>query len=153
MRCTTLDAKGAVSSMAAHVPKEVLCRKFHIQPRDLRKLDSAAGANVVVPTILSRRECVILTVLHLRMVITATSVTIFDSVGSEDRCVAAKCSLCGVTLTDGASPTHSWLKGVFVWSLEHALKTTGKAAHGLPYEFRALEAGALSSLILLKLRK
>ena len=87
VRCTTLDAQGAVSSMAAHVPKEVLCRKFNIQPRDLRKLDSAAGANVVVPTILSRRDCVILTVLHLRMVITAKEVTIFDSVGSEDRCV------------------------------------------------------------------
>ncbi|GAA5843307.1 hypothetical protein JCM9279_002057 [Rhodotorula babjevae] len=122
VRCTTLDAQGAVSSMAAHVPKEVLCRKFNIQPRDLRKLDSAAGANVVVPTILSRRDCVILTVLHLRMVITAKEVTIFDSVGSED----------------------SWLKGVFVWSLEHALKTTGKAAHGLPYEFRALEAALIN---------
>lgn len=46
------------------------------------------------------------------------------------------------------SSSCSWLKGVFVWSLEHALKTTGKAAHGLPYEFRALEAGALPFLAL-----
>ncbi|GAA6054356.1 hypothetical protein JCM3770_003333 [Rhodotorula araucariae] len=120
VRCTTLDAKGAVSSMAAHVPKEVLCRKFNIQPRDLRKLDGAV--NVVVPTILSRKECLILTILHLRMVITAKEVTIFDSVGSED----------------------SWLKGVFIWSLEHALKATGKASHGLPYEFRALEAALIN---------
>ncbi|BGP50746.1 magnesium ion transporter [Rhodotorula kratochvilovae] len=120
VRCTTLDAKGAVSSMAAHVPKEVLCRKFNIQPRDLRKLDGAV--NVVVPTILSRKECLIVTILHLRMVVTAKEVTIFDSVGSED----------------------SWLKGVFIWSLEHALKATGKASHGLPYEFRALEAALIN---------
>lgn len=39
---------------------------------------------------------------------------------------------------------RSWLKGVFVWSLEHALKATGKAAHGLPYEFRALESCLIS---------
>ncbi|GJN93504.1 hypothetical protein Rhopal_006561-T1 [Rhodotorula paludigena] len=120
VRCTTLDAKGAVSSMAAHVPKDELCRKFSIQPRDLRKLDGAV--NVVVPTILVRKQCIILTILHLRVVVTAKEVTIFDSVGSED----------------------SWLKGVFIWSLEHALKATGKAAHGLPYEFRALEAALIN---------
>ncbi|GAA5985096.1 hypothetical protein JCM10908_002522 [Rhodotorula pacifica] len=120
VRCTTLDARGKVSSMVAHVPKDELCKRYGIQPRDLRKLDSAVPTSV--PTILSRRNCIILTMLHLRVVITAQEVTIFDSVGSED----------------------SWLKGVFVWSLEHALKATGKAAHGLPYEFRALESCLIS---------
>lgn len=120
VRCTTLDARGKVSSMVAHVPKDELCRRYGIQPRDLRKLDSAVPTSV--PTILSRRNCIILTMLHLRVVITAQEVTIFDSVGSED----------------------SWLKGVFIWSLEHALKATGKAAHGLPYEFRALESCLIS---------
>ncbi|BGP57615.1 hypothetical protein JCM8202_000520 [Rhodotorula sphaerocarpa] len=120
VRCTTLDARGKVSSMVAHVPKEELCKRYGIQPRDLRKLDSAVPTSV--PSVLSRRNCIILTMLHLRVVITAQEVTIFDSVGSED----------------------SWLKGVFVWSLEHALKATGKAAHGLPYEFRALESCLIS---------
>ncbi|GAA5862391.1 hypothetical protein JCM3774_002501 [Rhodotorula dairenensis] len=120
VRCTTLDARGKVSSMVAHVPKDELCRRYGIQPRDLRKLDSAVPTSV--PSILSRRNCIILTMLHLRVVITAQEVTIFDSVGSED----------------------SWLKGVFIWSLEHALKATGKAAHGLPYEFRALESCLIS---------
>lgn len=83
VRCTTLDAKGVVSSMVAHVPKDELCRRFAIQPRDLRKLDS--GVPTSVPTILSRRECIIFTVLHLRVVITANEVTIFDSIGAEDR--------------------------------------------------------------------
>lgn len=84
VRCTTLDARGKVSSMVAHVPKDELCRRYGIQPRDLRKLDSAVPTSV--PTILSRRNCIILTMLHLRVVITAQEVTIFDSVGSEDRC-------------------------------------------------------------------
>lgn len=72
--------------MVAHVPKDELCRRYGIQPRDLRKLDSAVPTSV--PSILSRRNCIILTMLHLRVVITAQEVTIFDSVGSEDRCVA-----------------------------------------------------------------
>ncbi|GAA5922892.1 hypothetical protein JCM1841_003773 [Sporobolomyces salmonicolor] len=120
VRCTTLDAKGTVTTTATHLSKSELCSKYQIQPRDLRKLDS--GVPTVVPTILSRKHCIILTMLHLRVVITAKEVTIFDSVGSED----------------------SWLKGVFVWSAEHSLKATGKAAHGLPYEFRALEACLIS---------
>lgn len=136
VRCTTLDEKGAVSSMVAHVPKDELCRRFGIQPRDLRKLDS--GVPTSVPTILSRRECIIFTVLHLRVVITAKQVTIFDSIGAEDRCVR------GSRLRRMSSMlmpvSRSYLRGIFVWSLEHALKTTNKAAHGLPYEFRALEA-------------
>ena len=45
---------------------------------------------------------------------------------------------------DTVGSTRSWLKGVFIWSLEHALKATGKAAHGLPYEFRALESCLIS---------
>jgi hypothetical protein len=89
VRCTTLDARGKVSSMVAHVPKDELCRRYGIQPRDLRKLDSAVPTSV--PTILSRRNCIILTMLHLRVVITAQEVTIFDSVGSEDRCGCSRC--------------------------------------------------------------
>lgn len=75
--------------MVAHVPKDELCRRYGIQPRDLRKLDSAVPTSV--PTILSRRNCIILTMLHLRVVITAQEVTIFDSVGSEDRCGSSVC--------------------------------------------------------------
>ncbi|GAA5864354.1 hypothetical protein JCM8547_005794 [Rhodosporidiobolus lusitaniae] len=126
IRTTTLDSKGTVTTMSSALSKQELCAKFSIPPRDLRKLDS--GVPTVVPTILSRKSCLILTILHLRVVITARDVTIFDSVGSED----------------------SWLKGVFIWSLEHALKTTTKTAHGLPYEFRALEACLVNVLTALE---
>ncbi|GAA5973190.1 hypothetical protein JCM11641_006313 [Rhodosporidiobolus odoratus] len=126
VRATTLDFKGTVTTTSVALSKPALCSKFGIPPRDLRKLDS--GVPTVVPTILSRKSCILLTMLHLRVAITAREVTIFDSVGSED----------------------SWLKGVFVWSLEHALKTPAKAAHGLPYEFRALEACLVSVLTALE---
>ncbi|GAA5892223.1 hypothetical protein JCM6882_003615 [Rhodosporidiobolus microsporus] len=127
IRTTTLDSKGTVTTMSATaLSKQELCAKFGIPPRDLRKLDS--GVPTVVPTILSRKSCIILTILHLRVAITAREVTIFDAAGSED----------------------SWLKGVFIWSLEHALKTTSKAAHGLPYEFRALEACLVNVLTALE---
>ncbi|GAA6039267.1 hypothetical protein JCM8097_003235 [Rhodosporidiobolus ruineniae] len=126
LRTTTVDSKGTVTTTSAALSKQELCAKFGIPPRDLRKLDSAVPT--VVPTILSRKSCIILTILHLRCVITAREVVIFDSVGSED----------------------SWLKGVLVWSLEHALKTTTKAAHGLPYEFRALEACLVNVLTALE---
>ncbi|GAA5837325.1 hypothetical protein JCM11251_004967 [Rhodosporidiobolus azoricus] len=126
IRTTTLDSKGTVTTMSAALSKQELCAKFGIPPRDLRKLDSAVPT--VVPTILSRKSCIILTILHLRVAITAREVTIFDAAGSED----------------------SWLKGVFIWSLEHALKTPTKSAHGLPYEFRALEACLVNVLTALE---
>ncbi|BGP19138.1 magnesium ion transporter [Rhodosporidiobolus nylandii] len=126
VRATMLDYKGTVTTTSAALSKQELCAKFGIPPRDLRKLDS--GVPTVVPTILSRKSCIILTILHLRVAITAREVTIFDSVGSED----------------------SYFKGLFVWSLEHALKTTPKAAHGLPYEFRALEACLVNVLTALE---
>lgn len=115
---------GQVTTAAAHLSKSELCAKYGIQPRDLRKLDSAVPT--VVPTILSRKSCIILTMLHLRVVITAKEMTIFDSVGSED----------------------SWLKGVFLWSAEHALKSSGTSTPTglLPYEFKALEA-TLTSVV------
>ncbi|GAA6010850.1 hypothetical protein JCM10207_003958 [Rhodosporidiobolus poonsookiae] len=126
IRMTCLDSKGTVTTTSAAMSKQELCAKFGIPPRDLRKLDS--GVPTVVPTILTRKGCIILTILHLRVAITAKEVTIFDSVGSED----------------------SWLKGVFIWSLEHALKTNPKAAGGLPYEFRALEACLVNVLTALE---
>ncbi|KAK4048831.1 magnesium ion transporter [Microbotryomycetes sp. JL221] len=120
MRCTTLDETGAVTTTARQFSKLELCTMYGIQPRDLRKLDSAVPT--VVPTILVRRACILCTILHLRVVITGKQVALFDSVGSED----------------------TWLKGVFVWHLEGALKSTGRSAHGLPYEFRALESCLIS---------
>ncbi|KAL8287403.1 hypothetical protein RQP46_003261 [Phenoliferia psychrophenolica] len=110
MRCTTFNRKGEVTSTGGAFGRGELCSRYGILPRDLRKLDSAVPT--VVPTILVRRSAILLTILHLRVVITANEVSLFDSVGSEDR--------------------------------RHALKTSTKAAHGLPYEFRALESCLIS---------
>ncbi|SCV70366.1 BQ2448_1760 [Microbotryum intermedium] len=126
VRCTTLDENGVVTTTAGEYDKLQLCSRYGIPPRDLRKLDS--GVPTVVPTILVRRSAILLTILHLRVVITAKEVTLFDSVGTED----------------------SHLKSVFVWDLEYALKNPSKAGPGtghhstLPYEFRALETCLIS---------
>ncbi|KAI5477158.1 hypothetical protein MNV49_006814 [Pseudohyphozyma bogoriensis] len=128
MRCTTLDRNGDVKSVEGEFGKQELCVRFGVEGRDLRKLDCEgpwlcfSAVPTVVPTILVRRSAILLTILHLRVVITANEVSLFDSMGSED----------------------SWLKGVFIWHLEHALKATNKASLRLPYEFRALESCLIS---------
>ncbi|KAM0748912.1 cora-domain-containing protein [Meredithblackwellia eburnea MCA 4105] len=121
LRCTTLNSNGDVTTLARSFSRLELCTRYGLQPRDLRKLDS--GVPTVVPTILVRKQAILLTILHLRVVITEKEVSLFDSVGTED----------------------SWLKGVFVWHLEHALKAGPKTPQGhLPYELRALESCLIS---------
>lgn len=56
-----------------------------------------------------------LTILHLRVVITANEVSLFDSVGSEDRCVH---SLRDRERATDLSRRRSWLKGMFIYHLE-----------------------------------
>lgn len=83
MRCTTLNASGDVTTTSGSFTKAAVCSKYGIQPRDLRKIDSRVPS--VVPTILVRKSCILVTLLHLRVVITANEVTLFESVGTEDR--------------------------------------------------------------------
>lgn len=93
MRCTTLNDRGDLTSASGTYTKAGLCTKYGIAPRDLRKIDSRVPS--VVPTILVRRSCILVTLLHLRVVITANEVTLFDPVGSEDRQVSfVACSCC-----------------------------------------------------------
>ncbi|KAB5591210.1 Mitochondrial inner membrane magnesium transporter mrs2 [Ceratobasidium theobromae] len=99
LRCTILDAHGHVKS-----------------PRDLRKIDSRIPN--LVPTILARKEAILVNILHIRALVKADAVILFDSYGSVD----------------------SRLHSVFLYHLEHNLKRTTS----LPYEFRALESILLS---------
>ena len=103
------------------------------QPRDLRKIDSRIPN--LVPTILARRAAILVSprvlprrihpppqvnVLHIRALIKADAVILFDTYGSPD----------------------SRLQSIFLYHLEHNLKAKG----GLPYEFRALESVLVSVL-------
>ena len=50
------------------------------QPRDLRKLDSLSPN--LVPLILSRRKCILVSILHIRALIKPDRVIIFDTAGT-----------------------------------------------------------------------
>lgn len=50
------------------------------QPRDLRKLDSVSPN--LVPLILTRRTCILISILHVRALIKPDRVVVFDTAGT-----------------------------------------------------------------------
>nr|GAT46673.1 inner membrane magnesium transporter MRS2 [Mycena chlorophos] len=119
LRCTVLDAEGSVKTISGQFKKSDLCAEHKLNPRDLRKIDSRVPN--LVPTFLVRKEAFLVNILHIRALVKADTVVIFDSYGSVD----------------------SRLHSVFLYHLEHNLKLKGS---GMPYEFRALESILLSVL-------
>ncbi|CAE6460737.1 unnamed protein product [Rhizoctonia solani] len=116
LRCTILDAQGTVKSVSGQFTKSDLCAEHRLnstQPRDLRKIDSRIPN--LVPTILTRKEAILVNILHIRALVKADAVILFDSYGSVD----------------------SRLHSVFLYHLEHNLKQKSTT---LPYEFRAIES-------------
>jgi len=104
---------GSVKTISGQFKRSDLCTEHRLNPRDLRKIDSRIPN--LIPTILPRREAILVNVLHIRALVKADAVILFDTYGSTD----------------------SRLHSVFLYHLEHNLKTKG---YGLPYEFRALES-------------
>ncbi|CAE6463335.1 unnamed protein product [Rhizoctonia solani] len=117
LRCTVLDAQGTVKSVSGQFTKSDLCAEHRLNPRDLRKIDSRIPN--LVPTILTRKEAILVNILHIRALVKADAVILFDSYGSVD----------------------SRLHSVFLYHLEHNLK---QKSTSLPYEFRALESVLVS---------
>ncbi|KIK92228.1 hypothetical protein PAXRUDRAFT_34611 [Paxillus rubicundulus Ve08.2h10] len=119
LRCTILDEQGTVKSISGQFRRSDLCNEHRLNPRDLRKIDSRIPN--LVPTILIRKEAVLINILHIRALVKADAVVLFDTYGSDD----------------------SRLHSVFLYHLEHNLKARGS---GSPYEFRAIESILLSVL-------
>ncbi|KAJ3558586.1 hypothetical protein NM688_g832 [Phlebia brevispora] len=132
LRCTILDEDGQFCCHLALEQRENNLRsiqevgsmfrasiKLRGQPRDLRKIDSRIPN--LVPTILVRREAILVNILHIRALVKADAVILFDTYGSTD----------------------SRLHSVFLYHLEHNLRAKNS---GPPYEFRALESILLSVL-------
>ncbi|KZT36477.1 cora-domain-containing protein [Sistotremastrum suecicum HHB10207 ss-3] len=117
LRCTVLDADGNVKTISGQFKKSDLCNEHKLNQRDLRKIDSRIPN--LVPTILVRKEAILINVLHIRALVKANAVFLFDSYGSAD----------------------SRLHSVFLYHLEHNLKAKGSS---LPYEFRAMDSVFLS---------
>lgn len=119
LRCTILDHAGNIKSISGQFKRSDLCTEHRLNPRDLRKIDSRIPN--LVPTILIRKGAVLINILHIRALVKADTVVLFDSYGSND----------------------SRLHSVFLYHLEHNLKARGS---GAPYEFRAIESILLSVL-------
>lgn len=96
----------------------VLTTQYGLLPRDLRKVDSST-----LPHILVRPSAILINLLHLKVLIKADRVLVFDAYGSTD----------------------SYMQSLFVYDLEGKLRQKQALSAGaLPYEFRALEAVLIS---------
>ncbi|KAL2845016.1 hypothetical protein BJY01DRAFT_214634 [Aspergillus pseudoustus] len=118
LRCTEFDLNGNVTLMNGEFKKSELIAKYGLLPRDLRKIDSST-----LPHIFVRPSTILINLLHLRVLIKADRVLVFDAYGSTD----------------------SYMQSLFVYDLEGKLRQKqAQGAGALPYEFRALEAVLIS---------
>ncbi|OLL25918.1 Mitochondrial inner membrane magnesium transporter LPE10 [Neolecta irregularis DAH-3] len=120
VRCTEFDCQGNVRVVSGEFKKSELCTQHGLLPRDLRKL--APGINVFLPSILVRKNSILINLLHIRTLVKADLVLVFDIYGSID----------------------SHTQSVFMYDLEGKLRQGSKAMGGLPYELRAVEAVLIS---------
>ncbi|KAJ5670649.1 uncharacterized protein N7477_006012 [Penicillium maclennaniae] len=121
IRCTEFDMNGDVTLVNGEFRKSELIAKYGLLPRDLRKIDSST-----LPHILVRPRAILINLLHLRVLIKADRVLVFDAYGSQD----------------------SYMQSLFIYDLEgklrHKQPQGTQAGQALPYEFRALEAVLIS---------
>ncbi|KAI9933859.1 magnesium ion transporter [Aspergillus wentii] len=118
LRCTEFDSNGDVTLVNGEFKKSELIAKYGLLPRDLRKIDSST-----LPHILIRPSAILINLLHLRVLIKADRVLVFDAYGSTD----------------------SYMQSLFVYDLEGKLRQRQSPGTGnLPYELRALEAVLIS---------
>ncbi|PWN50620.1 Mg2+ transporter protein cora-like protein [Violaceomyces palustris] len=124
LRCTIFDKEGAAKSSSGVFKKSKLCSEHGLEPRDLRKIDSRVPN--LVPTILARKSGILVNILHIRAMIKADMVLLFDSYGSSD----------------------TQLHSAFIYNLQFNLR---QGSSSLPYEFRALESILVSVLDALRI--
>ncbi|KAJ5100712.1 Mg2+ transporter protein CorA-like/Zinc transport protein ZntB [Penicillium angulare] len=120
LRCTEFDNNGDVTLVNGEFRKLELIAKYGLLPRDLRKIDSST-----LPHILIRPSAILINLLHLRVLIKADRVLVFDAYGSTD----------------------SYMQSLFIYDLEGKLRQKASQiapGQSLPYEFRALEAVLIS---------
>ena len=120
LRCTEFDAQGNVTLVSGEFKKSELIAKYGLLPRDLRKIDSS-----ILPHVLVRPSAILVNLLHLRVLIQADRVLVFDAFGSTD----------------------SYTQSLFMYDLEGKLrqKSDKTSPNYLPYELRALEAVLISA--------
>ncbi|CCK67897.1 Mfm1p KNAG_0A02080 [Huiozyma naganishii CBS 8797] len=132
IRCTIFNIGGDMTAPSLEMKRDELVSKHGLLPRDLRKIEKSKH-NDLVPSLLVRRNGILLSLLAHKALIKPDMVLIFDSVGSS------------ISL-------NSTTQQNFITDLQRRLKNCGENAQvpdPLPYEFRVLEAiftDALSNL-------
>jgi len=121
LRCTVLDKNGNLEAVSTDMKRSDLISKHGLFPRDLRKIEKIGYNTEIAPSISVRKNSVVITLLHIRALIKADTVIIFDDLGSR----------------------NSHAQSQFIIDLENRLKALNV---DLPYEIRALEAVLVSAI-------
>lgn len=121
LRCTVFDGDGNLEAVSADLKRSDLISKHGLFPRDLRKIEKIGYNTEIAPSISVRKDSVVITLLHIRALIKADTVIIFDDLGSR----------------------NSHAQSQFIMDLESKLKAKNV---DLPYEIRALEAVLVSAM-------
>ncbi|WVF72062.1 hypothetical protein IAT40_006874 [Kwoniella sp. CBS 6097] len=82
LRCSVVDAEGNWTAEEGRYKKTELCREHDLDPRDLRKLDSLSPN--LVPIILTRKSCILISILNIRALIKPDRVIVFDIAGTQE---------------------------------------------------------------------
>ncbi|KAI5969844.1 LPE10 [Candida margitis] len=140
IKCTIFNSHGDMTHHGKDVPKSQFMRQYNLVSRDFRKLSkhsatpsglgakspSSAMHNIeLVPSLVTRKNCIMLNLLNIRALIQKDQVTLFDSYSST---YSIK------------SESHS--QSQLLKLMENKLKENISSTHQETefYEFRALEA-------------
>ncbi|KAI3404237.2 LPE10 [Candida oxycetoniae] len=92
IKCTVFDAKGDMVCHGKDIPKSEFMKQYHLVPRDFRKISKHSTSatatkspslvlhNIeLVPSLVTRKSCIMLNLLNIRALIQRDKVTIFGS--------------------------------------------------------------------------
>lgn len=125
IRCTIFDANGDIVVYGKDIKRLQFIKSNNLVPRDLRKISRhyhGVGTAIrpdIVPSLLTRSDCILVNLLNIRALIKHDQVAVFDSLG-------------------GARLNESHSQGIFLKKMGAHLHMSGDES--LPYEFRALES-------------
>lgn len=75
--CTVFNEKGDVTAVSQKFPKWAFLRDHSLYPRDLRKIDTTAVD--IIPSILVKKSCIVVNMLHIKALIEKDRVFVFDT--------------------------------------------------------------------------
>ena len=131
IKCSVFDSKGDIVMHGTDIKRLHFMKSHGLTSRDLRKIlkylssKSTSYMNLeVVPSIVTRANCILLNLVNIRAMIKSDTVILFDSVHSLDSGV-------------GLNQSYSYSK--LLRDMHQGLSKPNYSSRYLPYEFRALE--------------